>query len=71
MNISITNGFLKVSAGVLTNLAAGWFGAVLIFPQVIEFKSPSEILVVLTYSLCFGILSMWVAGRIEDQMYGK
>jgi hypothetical protein len=71
MNISLTNGFLKVSAGVLTNLAAGWFGAVLIFPQFIEFRSPGEALVVLTYSMCFGILSMLAASRIEDYLYGK
>lgn len=71
MEFHITNGFWKVSAGVLTNLAAGWFGAVLIFPQFLEFKSPGYTLIVLTYSFCFGILSMLAAIRIEDQINGK
>ena len=71
MEFRITNGFLKVAAGVLTNLAAGWFGAVLIFPQFIEFKTLGETVIILTYSSCFGILSMLAATRIEDQIDGK
>ncbi len=71
MNISLTNGFLKVSAGVLANLAAGWFGSLLILPEFTKLKSPNETLLILTYSVCFGILSMLAAARIEDQIDGK
>lgn len=69
MVTAFTIGQLKVIAGVLTNLAAGWFGSVLIFPSLFEIKIPSTFVFVLTYSLGFGILSMLAAARIEDYLH--
>lgn len=68
MIISMTIGQLKVIAGVLTNLAAGWFGSIFIFPSLFVIKIPSTFFFVLTYSLGFGILSMLAAARIEDYL---
>jgi len=65
---SFTVGQLKVIAGVLTNLAAGWFGSILIFPNLFTIKIPTTFLFVLTYSLGFGILSMLAAAKIEDYL---
>ena len=65
--IFVTKGQLRVIAGVLTNLAAGLFGSILIFPGLADI-SEEDFLIILTYSLGFGILSMIVASMVEDKI---
>jgi len=67
----LTDNQLKVISSVLSNLAAAWFGSILVLPGLYEIKSIWTFLFMLTYSLCFGILSMLAAAKIEDYLYGK
>jgi len=49
--------WLSVLSDLFINLAAGWFGAVLIVPNFIKTKSSKNI-AVLTADLIFGILCL-------------
>ena len=56
---------LRVLSGFFTNLAAGWFGAVIIFPNFEQPPTPNS-LTLLTFDLLFGIPCLLVAFQLED-----
>lgn len=54
----------KVISGICGNLAAGWFGLILIVPG---FSLPDSFdkFLVLTKSIALGILFMWLSFKLE------
>ena len=56
---------LSVTADLLINFAAGWFGLVFIAPPIIKHKSPREKLILLTWDIITGILCLVLADLIR------
>jgi len=57
---------LSILSQLFTNLAAGWFGVVLIIPGVAKLESFDDFLW-LTKNLLFGILSLLVAMTLSEK----
>lgn len=57
---------LNILSQLFTNLAAGWFGVVLIAPGITKLDKFDDILW-LTKNLLFGILSLVVAIRLAEK----
>lgn len=68
MKFSLTTGQLKVLSSVLENLAAAWLASIVVFPSLFGIQSVSELLFLLTYSLSFAMLTMYLAAKIEDKL---
>lgn len=62
-----TSPRLKVLSGLFTNLAAGWIGAVMIFPNVSDFSTLGGKLL-LTLDMVAGIVSLAVAFWVEEKI---
>ena len=60
---------VEVIADLFTNLAAGWYGAVVIFPIVLRARDPFGYLVALTINIAFGTLSLLIAFRLKESIY--
>ena len=58
------NALSKTLSNVCTNLSAGWFGFILIVPG---FSPPQSLddWFILTKSVSFGIVFMWLAYKLE------
>ena len=69
--IEVSRGLYKVTASVLENLAAGWIGSIAVVPGVGGVRSIEEMIVLLTYSVIFATLAIYLASRIEDSLYDK
>lgn len=55
-----TSDILNIFSQLFVNLAAGWFGVVLIIPGITRLDSSRDILWLLK-NLLFGILAVWVS----------
>lgn len=55
-----TPDILNIFSQLFINLAAGWFGVVLIIPGITKLDSLDDILWLLR-NLLFGILAVWVS----------
>lgn len=60
----IDRAWFEVASELLINLAAGWFGAVIIAPNFLKMKYPFS-LVVLTADLLAGIFCLVLAFRLR------
>lgn len=58
---------LKVVSGILGNLAAGWFGIILITPGFSSFGTSAEVLLLIR-SLVLGILFAYLSFRFEKEI---
>ena len=58
---------LEVLSELFTNLAAGWFGTIFIYPGVIGDKPVSEVLALLTVNIVSGTLSLILAFRLKEE----
>ncbi|OGD59280.1 hypothetical protein A3I57_01945 [Candidatus Beckwithbacteria bacterium RIFCSPLOWO2_02_FULL_47_23] len=58
------SSLLKVLSGICGNLSAGWFGIILITPGF-EIAFNSNYWAILTQSIGFGILFLWLAFELE------
>lgn len=62
---------LKTISSVLTNLAAGWIGSIVVLPGVVRFRTFLELAIALTYSLSFATLAIYFVIKIEESIYDK
>ncbi|KKS73528.1 hypothetical protein A2781_00475 [Candidatus Gottesmanbacteria bacterium RIFCSPHIGHO2_01_FULL_42_27] len=58
---------LEIFADLFTNLAAGWFGAIVIFPNLFHFNNISELVLSLTLNFSLGLLSLLLAFYFKDK----
>lgn len=70
-NMRFTRGQLKTISAVLSNLAAGWLATIVIFPGIFGLSTLTEALVLLTYSISFAMLAMYLSAKIEDRFYDE
>jgi len=68
VKITLIYGQLKTISAVLSNLAAGWLASIIIFPGIFRIRTISEILLLLTYSISFATLAMYLSAKIEDSL---
>lgn len=59
--------FRKALAGIAGNLAAGWFGLILIAPNFLPIKGVEEIFL-LTDNLFSGIVCLGIAYKLERSL---
>lgn len=68
MKFKLSKGQLKVISSVLSNLAAAWLASVIIVPGLFGVKSLTEAVFLLTYSLLFATLAIYLTSKIEDDL---
>ena len=52
---------LGILSDLFTNLAAGWFGSIIVFPNLFQFSGLFELLLSLTLNFLLGILSLVIS----------
>lgn len=57
---------IEIISDLFTNLAAGWYGSIIIFPGIFQIKTLSEILNLLFISITFGTLSLCIAFYFKE-----
>lgn len=57
---------LSIFSQLFVNLAAGWFGVVLIIPGITKLENMDDILWLIK-NLLFGILALWVAIILQSK----
>lgn len=60
----LTPAKLRVLSGFFTDLAAGWFGAMIIVPNFSGLNTPNDY-ALLMFDVLFGIVSLMVAFQLE------
>ena len=66
MNFQLTAKRIEVFSELFTNLAAGFFGSLVIFPGIFGIKNISDLLPLLIINLPSGILALLVALRLKE-----
>ena len=69
MSVSNSPEQLEVLSDLFTNLSAGWFGTILIFPGIFRSDDPITMLRILLVNIAFGILSLQIAFRLKEQSH--
>lgn len=67
MEIFFTKSWLRVLSGLLTNLAAAWFGVAFITP-ILANVSPPLFIFTLTKEIIFGTMFLLAAVKIEGEL---
>lgn len=67
MNRLFTSNRLAVLSELFTNLAAGWYGTIFIYPGFVGSKHFSEVLPLLTVNIVSGTLSLLLAFRLKEE----
>lgn len=62
---------IEVIAEVFTNLAAGFFGSILVFPGIFGLRRPSDLLALLILNVPSGILCLLIAFKLKEYLHGK
>ncbi len=62
---------LEIWIDLFTNLAAGFIGSVIIFPGIFGIKVITDVLAILTVNLPLGILCLWLAFRIREEIHER
>jgi hypothetical protein len=68
MAFKLSKSWLKVLSSVLSNMAAGWLGSILILPGVFSLSSTKDIIFLLTYTIPFATLALISAEKIERKL---
>ena len=58
---------LGIIAELFTNLSAGWFGAIVIFPNLFNYRNNIELILSLTLNFSLGILSLLLAFYFKER----
>lgn len=64
MKLIKNSDFLTIVSDLFINLSAGWFGAIIILPNLFNLKSILNLAVLLT-NLLFGIISILIAFKLK------
>jgi len=67
MSVGNSQKQFDVLGDLFTNLSAGWFGSILIFPGIYRSDDPATLLRILLINVAFGILSLQIAFRLKEQ----
>jgi len=62
----ISNKKITVLSELFTNLSAGWFGAIIIFPGIFIVRDVNDVLLKLFINGFFGIISLLVAFKLKQ-----
>lgn len=65
--MKLSNSWLRVLSGLATNMSAGAFGLVIVFPNVLSITKQENFLI-LTGNLIVGILLLLVAVRLDEKI---
>ncbi len=66
--VKITSKKIEVFSDLFTDLAAGCFGTLLIFPGVIGIKTLLDLILLLIINLPFGILCLLIALKLKEKI---
>lgn len=58
---------LEILSDLFTNLSAGWFGTIVIFPNLFHFSNVVELILSLTLNFSLGILSLLLAFYFKER----
>jgi len=65
--MKLSNSWLRVLSGLSTNMSAGAFGLVVVFPNILNLTK-QENFFILTGNLLVGILLLLVAVRLDEKV---